>query len=339
MSPRKLLLEKLALCDNVTTDILIDKVCLERATRKIHCSTHFSRTVVQQHDVVGIIRSQVVQNDDAMEGVRQLLLLPDLRAVTTRLDDGSDLFPRHLAIYVHMYLRDCPFEIMPTQRYNGTGYNVSITARRNIKTGEKIRYLVGIRVPIDEGQEESLAAADSDFSLIISSRQKTCSLLLGPARFANHDCNANAKLMAADCDGIQVVAVKPICIGDEVTVFYGSDYFGDGNEGCLCHTCELLQQNDRRDTEALDTCPPTRITRSKSRHNNDRLMPPAIAKTDISKDFRQSMDGGTCSECSVRQKQYTTPEQCLRCTRHFSLYGYRWPSRGEQNHVRHKRSV
>ena len=42
---------------------------------------------------------------------------------------------------------------------------------------------------------------------------------------------------------MQIVAVKPIYEGDEITVSYGEDYFGDNNEECLCSTCESLQQN------------------------------------------------------------------------------------------------
>ena len=35
-------------------------------------------------------------------------------------------------------------------------------------------------------------------------------------------------------DGIQVVAVRDIYVGEEITVTYGSQYFGEDNCECLC---------------------------------------------------------------------------------------------------------
>ncbi|KAH4215252.1 hypothetical protein HBI18_254530, partial [Parastagonospora nodorum] len=92
-------------------------------------------------------------------------------------------------------------------------------------------------------QEEYLTSTDNDFSLVVSSRRNTCSLLLGPVRFANHDCNANARLAAVGRTGVEVISVNRICRGDEITVSYGDDYFGKDNEECLCSTCEQLQRN------------------------------------------------------------------------------------------------
>ncbi len=155
----------------------------------------------------------------------------------------QDQFKRHLKRYVHIYMPDCPFEVTTTNRYTITDHEASITARRDINPREEIKYLTGVQVAMTEEQEKSLEMARKDFSLVISSRKKTRSLFLGPARFANHDCDANAKLSTKGYDGMQIVAVKPILQGEEITVSYGDDYFGESNEECLCHTCERRQQN------------------------------------------------------------------------------------------------
>lgn len=175
----------------------------------------------------------------------RLLKLPGLRKYINSLKDERDQehFKRHLRRYVHIYMPDCPFEVTTTNRYTITDHEASITARRDINPREEIKYLTGVQVAMTEAQEKSLELARKDFSLVISSRKKTRSLFLGPARFANHDCDANAKLSTKGYDGMQITAVKPILEGEEITVSYGDDYFGENNEECLCQTCENRQQN------------------------------------------------------------------------------------------------
>jgi histone-lysine N-methyltransferase SUV420H len=200
---------------------------------------------LQEEDIAGVIREQVVWEKDPVEAVQQLLDLPGLRKYFAGLRDekDKDQFRKHVRRYVNIYMPDCPFEVTTTNRYTITDHEASITARRDINPREEIKYLTGVQVAMTEEQEKSLEMAQKDFSLVISSRKKTRSLFLGPARFANHDCDANARLSTKGYDGMQIVAVKPINEGDEITVSYGDDYFGDNNEECLCHTCEDRQQN------------------------------------------------------------------------------------------------
>ena len=163
-----------------------------------------------------------------------------MRKFMTSMKDEKDQeqFKRHLRRYVNIYMPDCPFEVTTTNRYMITEHEASITARRDINPREEIKYLTGVQVAMTEEQEQKLELARKDFSLVISSRKKTRSLFLGPARFANHDCDANARLSTKGYDGMQIVAAKPIQAGDEITVSYGEDYFGENNEECLCKTCE-----------------------------------------------------------------------------------------------------
>ena len=70
-------------------------------------------------------------------------------------------------------------------------------------------------------EEESIKSTRRDFSIVVSSRNRAASLFLGPARFANHDCGANARLQTAGVAGMEVYAIRDIEIGDEITVTYG----------------------------------------------------------------------------------------------------------------------
>lgn len=152
-------------------------------------------------------------------------------------------FRRHMRKYINIWLPDCPFEVSTTNRYTIVTQEASTTARRSIKQGESIKYLCGNLVAMTPEEEKDLDLTRRDFSIVMSSRKKTPSLFLGPARFSNHDCNANARLVTRGSDGMQVYAVRNIRVGEEITVNYGENYFGDGNCECLCGTCEAEGRN------------------------------------------------------------------------------------------------
>lgn len=125
-------------------------------------------------------------------------------------------------------------------------------ARRTIRRNESVKYLSGIQVLITPEEEAALSVRKKDFSIVVSSRSKMASLFMGPARFANHDCGANAKLVITGQAGIDIVAVRTINIGEEVTVTYGDNYFGEANCECLCQTCEDNLRNGWRQPEGVN---------------------------------------------------------------------------------------
>ena len=170
--------------------------------------------------------------------------LQGLKGYLSRLGtaDEKEHFERHLRKYVNIYLPDCPFEVGTTNRYTITTAEACVVARKRLRKGEPIKYLTGIQVEMTEKEEKELTGR-TDFSVVLSSRRKRPSLFLGPARFANHDCDSNARLNTSGPHGIHIVACKDIEIGDEITVTYGEDYFGEDNCECLCHTCELELRN------------------------------------------------------------------------------------------------
>lgn len=187
-----------------------------------------------------ILLRDLILGKDPQLAEESLLKLPALR----KFDDGlkspgeKDHFRRHLRKYVNIWLPDCPFEVSTTNRYTIVTQEAATTARRLIKKNEPIKYLSGYLVSMTPEEEEELDLSKRDFSIVMSSRRKTASLFMGPARFANHDCNANARLVTKGFDGMQVVAVRDISLGEEITVSYGNSYFGEANCECLCRTCE-----------------------------------------------------------------------------------------------------
>ena len=140
--------------------------------------------------------------------------------------------------YLKLYLPDCPFEISSTNRYTGTTFEATIISRRNIWEGEETKYLCGTRAILTPEEEEDLDKRGKNFSIIITTRNQATSLLAGPGRFANHDCNANARLATPGISGLQIFVVRNIGIREEITVAYDDNFFGDKNCECLCKTCE-----------------------------------------------------------------------------------------------------
>jgi histone-lysine N-methyltransferase SUV420H len=200
---------------------------------------------MHDEDIANILRQVVIVEKDPTKAAARILNLSGMRKFFEKLGsaDEKDNFQRHLRKYVDIYMPNCPFEVNTTNRYTIETHEASITARKDIKKGEAIKYLTGIQVAITKQEEKDLDVTRRDFSIVMSSRKKTPSLFLGPARFANHDCDANAKLSTTGLHGMQIVATKDIEVGEEITVTYGVDYFGEDNCECLCATCEKLQRN------------------------------------------------------------------------------------------------
>jgi hypothetical protein len=144
-----------------------------------------------------------------------------------------------------MYLPSTPFEVSTTDRYRKPGLNkveACALATTTIRAGETIPALSGIFLTLTRDEEERLKEQDKDWSVLISGRKgNAAGLFLGPGRFVNHDCEANTQFKNFEGREQRVgfVATRDILRGEEITTFYGRDYFGEENELCLCKTCEL----------------------------------------------------------------------------------------------------
>lgn len=149
---------------------------------------------------------------------------------------------RHVRRYLQVYHPEAPFEVNSTDRYTLDTQEACVNARRPLHAGETIRYLSGAMLLLTDEEEEALDDS-SDFSVICTSRMKGTSVLLGPARFVNHDCDPNCKFITTNKDNITLMVLRQISIGEELTIMYSENYFGDNNCECLCQTCEIEARN------------------------------------------------------------------------------------------------
>lgn len=240
----RLTLAQLSAYDDILTDALVDHVYYWTTVPKNRPSYHASRGV-SENVISQIIRDEVVLYRDLAAAEERLLATDGLKRFMSSLKTAKekDDFKQHLRRYVQIYMPDCPWEVSSTNRYTIVSHEASITARRYIKRNESIKYLSGIQVVITPEEEQDISVRKKDFSIVVSSRSKNTSLFMGPARFANHDCDANAKLITTSHAGIEIVAIRPIETGEEITVTYGDNYFGNDNCECLCKTCERGLRN------------------------------------------------------------------------------------------------
>lgn len=148
------------------------------------------------------------------------------------------LFRQHLQKYINIYKPGRVFQIVHTNRYIRTKYEAAVCAHQPIKAEQTIPYLTGTYVSMTDEQEKNLRRTGKDFSIVNSGNKKGLSVFLGPARFVNHDCQPNARLVTGNNRQMSVVATRYISKGDEITVYYSDDYFGDNNCDCLCLSCE-----------------------------------------------------------------------------------------------------
>lgn len=203
-------------------------------------STYHPSRGVREDEIAKIVQNEVGVNKDLEAAEKKLLATSGIRKFLNGLktDKEKEDFRRHLRRYAQIYLPDCPWEVNSTNRYTIVTHEAAITARRCIRRNESIKYLSGIQVNITPEEEKEIAVRKKDFSIVVSSRNKCTSLFMGPARFANHDCDANAKLVTKSHAGIEIIATRNIDVGDEITVTYGENYFGEDNCECLCQSCE-----------------------------------------------------------------------------------------------------
>ncbi|KAI8966269.1 hypothetical protein F5Y11DRAFT_188563 [Daldinia sp. FL1419] len=239
LKKQQITLAQLSSYDDILTDALVDHAYYWTTIPKNRPSYHPSRGV-KEEEIAKIIQSHLIVDPDLEAAESKFLATDGLRKFHDALKTPKEKadFRAHLRRYMQIYLPDCPFEVSSTNRYTIVTHEAAITARKFVKKGQPIKYLSGIQVLITDKEEKELSKRKKDFSIVVSARNKCASLFMGPARFANHDCEANARLMITGQAGIEIIAARDIEVGDEITVTYSENYFGADNCECLCRTCE-----------------------------------------------------------------------------------------------------
>ncbi|KAJ3028692.1 hypothetical protein HDV00_010093 [Rhizophlyctis rosea] len=276
------------------------------------------------------------------------------------------LLKRHAERYFSMYHPSAGYEITSTNRYasRSNKTEAKIIATRSFHPGDQIKMCLGVKALLSDEEERKLGEQLDDFSVMWTSSADSYSYFLGPARFVNHDCQANCEFIpigrGTQEDLITFKVLRHIKAGEEITTSYGTDYFEDKNAACMCETCErnergafkstslptLIDGIDISSTDQLELLLPRSATlRNKSVKNYFQNPFPNIdfqngcikaatpppnrpACSDCKDVFGEGDEGVLCRLREVgRGRVRGGRRRCGRCVRHLRIYGVLWPGR------------
>ncbi|VDO30401.1 unnamed protein product [Onchocerca flexuosa] len=146
---------------------------------------------------------------------------------------------QQLAFRDHMFSNDSGFTVQVCHRYKTENrLGGMLVATKSWQKGDIIGSLVGVIGDLSHEEESQLLRKDvNDFSVMYSTRKQRAQLWLGPAAYINHDCHPNCKFVPNSYAAV-VQVLRDIALGEEITAYYGDNFFGDNNSRCECLTCE-----------------------------------------------------------------------------------------------------
>lgn len=275
--------------------------------------------------------------------------------------------------YMQAYLPDAGFEYAVTHRYRTarlrraqaegadtetSGHpapaapgrtDLCVLALREFQPNESITYCTAALKDLSAAEDEALReeaanarATDGrdgrvlpqrDFSIIRSSSRKCSQLLLGPARFINHDCHPNAEFRRSG-HRLSIRCIRPIKRNEEITTYYGDNYFEWGNKECMCATCERQHRGYFSRTTAAPRDAETGSERTLRSHTAQSVREQVSIPPQDLIAYQMDLEAtGPLCECLTchapfrAPEKWWTPDECSRCERHYKLYKCDWPCR------------
>eukprot|EP01135_Chromosphaera_perkinsii_P007538 Nk52_evm22s913 gene=Nk52_evmTU22s913 len=237
---------QLSICDDICTNILLDPL-LGFTTHKMN--KNFRPKRVNAGIIKGLI-NPITEMQDPSSQQSHIVLTKAISQVMNMTctvnflkifsDTDCNLLESHIKHYLKTYCPVAGFTIEQSLRYSSEQPEGKVTATKDWKKGEKIELLYGCLAELSaEDEQEHLRPGENDFSVMYSTRKGCAQLWLGPAAYVNHDCHPNCTFVSSGRNTACVLVLRDVLAGEEITTFYGKDFFGEGNCKCECETCEF----------------------------------------------------------------------------------------------------
>ncbi|WKX93749.1 hypothetical protein Q1695_011201 [Nippostrongylus brasiliensis] len=229
--------QELCCFDDMATTLVVDSV-LNFQTHKMHPRKRYIKQ--DERLLTANIMRQFRESNNFTQALLQFFSLRSVKEFLFRLSLQKQIeFRDHVVRFLNVFSSKAGFTMDTCSRYAAEqNMGAKLVATRYWQRGDKIERLCGVISELDDQEEEQILRPGlNDFSVMYSMRKKCAQLWLGPGAYINHDCRPSCRFVPNGHTAyIQVSReLKP---GDEITCFYGEDFFGEGNEKCECVTCE-----------------------------------------------------------------------------------------------------
>ncbi|CAB3411271.1 unnamed protein product [Caenorhabditis bovis] len=224
--------------DDFATTLIVDSV-LEFTTHKM-----FARKRYVKQDERSAARAIMRNFRDDHDFSRAIAAVLKLRSITAFLAQHTFVkqieFRDHIVRFLNMFCDELSgFTIRRCDRYSAeNNIGAKLVATKHWCRGDKIERLCGVICAMNNDEEnEILVAGVNDFSVMFSTRKRCAQLWLGPGAYINHDCKPTCEFVSHNSTA-HIRVLRDMKPGDEITCYYGDEFFGDKNERCECATCE-----------------------------------------------------------------------------------------------------